>query len=1013
MAAKGRPGGQACSGGKPGPVNPFHSSDTMSVKRASTAAALAVLVCLGLLVPGRMLGQTLTSGAVEGVVRDSAGAAVPGVDVTLVGVSNGVSRTATTSPSGTYRFMLVGPGDYQLIVERIGYRPVHVQDVSVAEGRRLDVVVTVAKARPPVTAADVVHLPGAGRAQPGLGETIPGSLVTHLPSDRRDLTQVARLSSMLGPDLAAEGLPPSYTAVSLDGMRFELARHPAFPGVGMSAALPLSAIAYADYLAAPVDAEWSGASGGIFAAHTPLGTRSPEVRAFGRMSVPSLVSSPNFDSNGLSLKDGDGGVVFTGPVLKDSAFVVVGVEARHSERAFPALWPRNTAADVLTVAKDSFGLDLGSYTRPRVARSEVVSAFSRFDWQASPDHAVDVRAVFTHVPYADEGVAPQGSLGLSPTYQGNDFVGSAGLRSVLGESTANELRLGFDASSRDFGGDASAATPLTVLASPALGFGDAAAGQGTFKQNTFRIRETLLHDVGAHHIRIGIEGAGTNYDQTYRFGGAGVFTFGGVADFAGRRGLFVQPFGEPPEAKFSLGRYAAFLEDGWAPAPGIEVLLGGRLHTERLPSGLITRESNWETLTGLNNSLLPKSKIRFSPRGSLSWDVQNQHEWVVRAAASLDNDPWDPAVLSEMATLDGRVHVRRGVGNLSAWPSLPGSVQAPNVGEELSLIAPQFQPPQTVRVSGGIARALGHGATLDLSAAYRRTEFLPTRWDLNLVPASSGTDQYGRPLYGTLTQVGSLLAAAPGSNRRFSGFDAVWALQSDAHSNYWGVTAALHGVDVGPLALTASYTRSAAKDNWPSAFALPFATYAAGITGADADAPADYDVPNRLSIGGELRGPLGVRVTGLYRYRSGLPFTPGLPAGVDANGDGSVGNDPAFVDPALAGMSDLVSHWSCLSSQQGHFAERNSCRAPGVHALDARLALPLLRLGSGRLEATFDGLNLIQSNTGFVDAALLQLDPAGTLAGNKVPYVVNPHFGAPLAPQLSGRMFRVGLSLNW
>jgi hypothetical protein len=984
----------------------------MNVKRATKAFAVSVSACLVLLVAGRAGAQTLTSGAVEGVIRDSAGGAMVGVNVTLMGVSTGATRTTVTAQDGSYRFMLVGPGDYQLVLERIGYRPVHVEGVAVNEGQRLDVGATLARERTPTGVVDVQRLPGAGHERPGLSEWIPSSAFSRVPGDRPDLTQVARVSSMLGPDLASEGLPPSYTGLALDGLRYEVARNPAYPGVGLGASLPLTAVSFADYIGAPVDAEWSGSAGGILAAHTPTGSRSPAVRAFGRWSVPSLVSSPNFDTHGLSLNDGDGGVLFTGPVMRDSAFLAIGVEARHTERALAGLWPQGMGNDLLQVAKDNFGTDLASYTRPRVARSEAVSAFTRFDWQVSSDNSVDARAVFTRIPHADDGSTPTVSAGLGPTYLGNDFVASAGLRSVLGGSTANELRIGFDGSTRDFGtADAATPLPLTLLASPELGFGEGAASQGHFGQNTFRVRETLLHDVGGQHLRFGLEGSSTSYDQAYQFGAAGTFLFGSVADFAARRGVFVQPSGGP-NAQFSIGRYAAFAEDGWNPAPGIELLFGARFQREQLPKGLITRDAGWLALTGISNDALPRTRVRTSPRASLTWDVENQHEWVLRAAASSDDDPWDPAILGELATQNGTIHVRRGVGTLSGWPALPSTSEAPSQGAVLSVLDPSFRPPRTEHVSGGLTRALGRGAAFDISATYRRTDFLPGRTDLNLITGPLGSDQNGRPLFGTLTQVGALLTAVPGSNRRFAGYDAVWALQSNASSNYWGATAGIHGVDVGPLELMASYTHSSASDNWPSAWALPSGAWAPGLS-VGAQGPADYDVPDRVVLGAELHGPLGLRLAGLYRYRSGLPFTPTFPAGVDANADGSVGNDPAFVDAGVTGMSDLLSRFPCLSSQQGQFVTRNSCRAPGVHSLDARASLGLFRLGGSQLQATFDGVNLLQSSTGFVDAALLQLNPAGSITGGRVPYVANPHFGASLAPQLSGRVFRVGLTLNW
>ena len=162
----------------------------------------------------------------------------------------------------------------------------------------------------------------------------------------------------------------------------------------------------------------------------------------------------------------------------------------------------------------------------------------------------------------------------------------------------------------------------------------------------------------------------------------------------------------------------------------------------------------------------------------------------------------------------------------------------------LSVLDPSFRPPRTERVSGGLTRALGRGAAFDISATYRRTDFLPGRTDLNLIANPLGSDQNGLPLFGALTQVGALLTAVPGTSRRFAAYDAVWALQSNASSDYWGATSGIHGVDVGPLQLMASYTHSSAHDNWPSAWTLPYGAWAPGLP-VGAQGPADYDVPDR------------------------------------------------------------------------------------------------------------------------------------------------------------------------
>jgi hypothetical protein len=156
-----------------------------------------------------------------------------------------------------------------------------------------------------------------------------------------------------------------------------------------------------------------------------------------------------------------------------------------------------------------------------------------------------------------------------------------------------------------------------------------------------------------------------------------------------------------------------------------------------------------------------------------------------------------------------------------------------------------------------------------------------------------------------------------------------------------------------------------------------------------------------------------------YGLTSGRPFTPGFRPGVDANGDGSASNDPAFVDQGLPGMDALLGGWSCLVRQAGRFAERNSCRDPVVHSLDVRATLGPLEMAGLTAELWIEGLNLTDEAAAVRDHALYLVEPGTPLATNPatgavtVPLVVNGGFGRPLAHRSSGRFLRLSLRLGY
>ena len=73
---------------------------------------------------------------------------------------------------------------------------------------------------------------------------------------------------------------------------------------------------------------------------------------------------------------------------------------------------------------------------------------------------------------------------------------------------------------------------------------------------------------------------------------------------------------------------------------------------------------------------------------------------------------------------------------------------------------------------------------------------------------------------------------------------------------------------------------------------------------------------------------------------------------------------------------------------------------------------------AGNLEVTLDAFNLVATETGLVDRALLLVDPGGSIStdaqGNVVlPLVANPHFGKLLIRRGEGRVVRIGLRLGY
>jgi hypothetical protein len=893
--------------------------------------------------------QTPTTGSVRGVVRDELGQALRDTRVVLTEPSTGFERAVETGRDGRFEFNLLFPGSYDLLAERLWSQPVLIRGIPVRTARVYQVPIQLAAATPPVVEVKVVEYltgpfatnrPELSRA--GASWWLSDLELKRLPDETRQITELGRFSSSSSAALETEGLPSRLSGIVIDGVPFVPADHPdlAIP-MRPSVAFPRNTMSQAELLTNGLDVEWSEFPGGILSGYTERGTKRLAARVYGDWSGQWVAQSDDFNPDAVGHNMIRGGFLITGPVRPDTTEFVIGAEVRRVEAPMPRSWA-NTGLDsaLLAIAGDSFTVDLAQYLRSQRHDIDIGSLFGRFDGRFSDGVGVNVRGSAGLFKSRNPDLGASHIPGIGSVVEGNDISGAVTLTGRLGASSGVEIRTGIEISSRDF---MAGKSPATALVAGPIAFGADPALPGQFERIGFRGSGALHFRLGQHRMKLGSTAKVASFDQTYNYNRNGVFLFGGVDEFARLEGVFVQSVGPLPVARFGSSSMGGFFQDVWTVTPGVVLTGGIRIEGEFLPQNEVRLNEEWEELTGVRTTDLPSSIVKVSPRVGLT--VGTPRTWQAHAEFGVYDGEASPGVLAEAVTRTGPVEMRRGVGQLGQWPGTPDSVAAPVMGPALAILGPEYRAPRTTRASLGITGSWDLNTRYSVAAVYRHTDFLPRRADLNLVATPLRHDQHDRPIYGFLEQQGALLAAAPGSNRRFPDFDLVSAINPDGWSDYWGITVQVERRMAGRISGTVSYTYSSTKDNWLSGNgggpSIQLSPFPEDLGGHDwTEGRSDFDVPHRVVAGLELDLGL-VRFTGFYRFRSGMPFTPGFRTGVDVNGDGSFDNDPAFVDDGIVGVSDLFGRWDCLRGQVGRFAARNACRGKGVHTLDARLAVPL------------------------------------------------------------------------
>ena len=102
---------------------------------------LALFLALGslLFISSATASAQVTTADLVGTIKDSSGGVVPGVTVALTNEATGVSRSTTTTDSGTYIFTSLQPGRYRLTAELSGFRKIERTGVELQVNQRAQI----------------------------------------------------------------------------------------------------------------------------------------------------------------------------------------------------------------------------------------------------------------------------------------------------------------------------------------------------------------------------------------------------------------------------------------------------------------------------------------------------------------------------------------------------------------------------------------------------------------------------------------------------------------------------------------------------------------------------------------------------------------------------------------------------------------------------------------------------------------------------------------------------------
>lgn len=1011
------------------------------------SALVKVLAVLALSAWPAVLRAQTTDATVVVVVRSAEDEALGGASVEVRNTSTGFTARGRTGRDGraTFRQLPLG-GPYTVQASRMGFAARQQAGYELGMGSRVEVTLRLADQSLALEAVVVSGDAGYARDLRLGGSTrISGAELQNLPATGRNFTDLAGLAPTTGPTLSINGQRPTATDVRLDGLQSrnmlrggELGRGPY--------TVSMEAVREFEVVTNVYDVTLGRQGGGTIAAATREGTNTWTGTFFAYGRDDRLAAEEDFLGRGRDVRDfgvlqwgGSAG----GPLVRDRLHLFAAFDRQDSrEPLFVAdlRTPRDQvdagiAADslarALRILQDLYGTserETGVFDR----RPRATTLFVRLDWQASARHRVTLRHNVSHWdnPNNDVGDQPLSLMESRSSIRSTDHQSLLAVRSELGSSAQNELKLGVSFSDRELIPNSLAprgfvrvrsALPDGSTGDVRIQFGGNRLAPERSGERQLQLINTTWITRGRHTLAFGTDNSLTRLRTYIPIEQGGLFEFETLADLEALR-----PFRYSRQVPLRQGEQWArqhvldggvFAQTEWRPGDRLVATLGARYDVTAFLTAA-PRNPVVEEALGLRTDHTPTDWNNLQPRAQVTWDAGGDGRHVVRAGAgafaaqphyylqanSLFNSGTDLADLVLSGAAVPRPDYAAYRRDPSTVPGVPAGTQVPAY---VNLTSPRFETPTTWKANLSYQRRLGERLTLAATALAARTVDNYHYVDRNLAgePAFTLDAEGGRPVFVPAESIDTRGRTSFRNARRTPllthGLELVPGGELRQRALVMEASLALPRES----GVHASFTWNRTRDN--SSFNCCIARTASLLTPVRGDprgldgawGPSDTDFRRKLVVFGALPPVAGFRVSGRYVGSTGRPFS--LVVNGDINGDDYNGNDLAFLfdpdDPrtpadVAASMRRVLDNPGNVAADYiranlGSIAGRNAVLAPWVWRLDARVSRPLRTVGRQRAELVVDVYNLANLlNSEWGGQYLL---PGGISASNAVQQRLN------------------------
>lgn len=975
---------------------------------------IAIVLLLGLAPPG--FAQTsATSGEISGRVTDSGGGALPGVTVTASNTETGLTRSTVTDENGEYTLGLLPPGTYNATAELEGLGTAERENVTVLLGTASNVRFTL---DPQLTEQITVtaEAPVVDATEADLTMAVTERQIDNLPILGRDFKDLVLLTpgagSAFGGRVSVNGARGIQTDYNIDGAEANSDFFGEERG-GTEAPFVFSQAAIREFqvIRSTYSAEYARGVGGTMNAITKSGTNDIEAELFWFYRDQDWAEERSATLNGRQVSDffeardsDQYGLAAGGPLRRDKLFLFVAGDFQdiseplvasdvRTTSAYQSLSPATRAAFEQRVDQLLGGGFNNQFNFTAQQDQEVYLV--RLDANLGASHHAFLRynsAEYTNFP-------SEGSADILSN-NGTEFnqVESTVLQvdSIFGTSLANELTIQRGIEERPIFALENDLPETVIQNISNFTFGRSEFLPNRTDEDKWQIQDNLTWFFGDHQIKGGVDYLQTEIDNLFPREAGGQIFFSTVEDFlANRPNRLDQGFGPTLGLNaFDYEEWGVFLQNTQRIGERLTLDYGIRYDVQSIPEPVGNAyPTHPEFLTNFNDDT-----DNWAPRLGFAWDVQGNGRSVLRGGVGRFFNPL-PSILyagplAEIAGLYNRISLNCiTTGRCPAYPNIltpeQFAVEA-RTATNVTVVSPDLEAVETTRGSLAWEQRLGEAYSVSLEGVYAQFDNAQRLVNINVAPSG-------------LTY-GNLVVYNPTSpSRPYPDLQAVRMHVSDAEGEYTSLTLGTRKLALGDSKFSwlAHYTWSEAIDQDSNERSTSTSFSLDPFDPEISEGRADYDIEHRFLASGTYELPWDIRISGIFTWQSGIPYT----AGVDISGfNGLNGLDaqgvetPVFLDSG-GNVIDLTlangftpQQLSAFLAERGaRLQERNSERQPDYRNLDLRLSKEF-QLGQIGLELIGEVFNVFNEEIEFVGTANQQ-QFTGSQSGGVWTFRRNPDFG--------------------